>query len=476
MQARQGAAINGKPVMTFRDTVGLALRNLSQAKLRTALTMLGVSIGIASLAGMVSLGVGLQEQVVGRFLQSAVFDSVTVVQPAELGGAAQFLNGRGRGGFRPDSGGRGNGSGSSQTPAPKLDENALKQIAAMDEVREVYPNIRVPVQLAIEDFSRQVALAGVPMSSKGEGAFQTFSYGAFFTGDSDHDCMLSLNMAKQIAEQAPGSLVGKTATVTYPARAKDKPADLTTGFDVHPAKLECRIVGIVERDPGGLPFGGLGPNVGVMIPLGLARSIDAEIVFPDLQSLLRDPSAPKSYGTVTVKVKQAKWTQDVEDRLRRMGYAALSVNDALRGAKTAFILFDIVQGLVGSIALVVSSLGIVNTMVMSILERTREIGIMKAIGADNEHIRRIFLIEASVIGVLGGMFGVALGWTVGRAINFGANLYIRSQGGTPGTIFSMPVWLIAAAIAFSVLVSLIAGSYPASRAAKLDPIQALRHD
>jgi putative ABC transport system permease protein len=463
--------------MTFRDTISLALRNLSQAKLRTALTTLGVSIGIASLAGMISLGVGLQEQVVGRVLQAGLFDTVTVVQRGELGAAAKFMSGQGRGGLRGEFGGRGNGSGTAETPAPNLDDQALKQIAAMDEVREVYPNIRVPVQMVIGDFSRQVALAGVPMSSKGEGAFQTFSYGGFFTGDSDHDCMLSLNMAKQIAEQAPGSLIGKTAIVTYPARSKDKPADLTRGFDVfHPAKLECRIIGIVERDPGGLPFGGLGPNVGVMIPMGLARTVDEEFVFPDLQSLFPDPSAPKTYGTVTVKMKQAKSTQEVEDRLRRMGYAALSVNDALRGAKTAFILFDLVQGLVGSIALVVSSLGIVNTMVMSILERTREIGIMKAIGADNEHIRRIFLIEASVIGVLGGMFGVALGWIVGRAINFGANLYIRSQGGTPGTIFSMPVWLIAAAIAFSVLVSLIAGSYPASRAAKLDPIQALRHD
>jgi putative ABC transport system permease protein len=212
-----------------------------------------------------------------------------------------------------------------------------------------------------------------------------------------------------------------------------------------------------------------------MIPIGLAETIDAAIV-TDVQSILRNPSPAKTYGTVTVKVKQAKSTEDVEDRLRHMGYAALSVNDALRGAKSAFILFDIVLSLIGSIALVVSSLGIVNTMVMSILERTREIGIMKAIGASDEHIRRVFLLEASVIGILGGLAGVAIGWIVGRGINFGANLYIESQGGTPATLFSLPPWLIASAIAFSVIVSLVAGSYPASRAAKLDPIQALRHD
>jgi putative ABC transport system permease protein len=86
------------------------------------------------------------------------------------------------------------------------------------------------------------------------------------------------------------------------------------------------------------------------------------------------------------------------------------------------------------------------------------------------------LIEASVIGVAGGLIGTLLGWMAGKIINFGANIYIRSQGGLPGNMFSLPFWLVAASIAFSILVSLMAGSYPASRAARLNPIQALRHD
>ena len=124
----------------------------------------------------------------------------------------------------------------------------------------------------------------------------------------------------------------------------------------------------------------------------------------------------------------------------------------------------------------VSSLGIVNTMVMSILERTREIGIMKAIGGSDRDVRGIFLVEAATIGLIGGVAGIVLGWGVGRLINIGANIYIERQGGTAGDLFSLPWWLILGAMAFALVVSLVAGSYPARRAARLDPIQALRHE
>lgn len=455
--------------MTLSDTLGLSIRNLRQAKLRTALTTLGVSIGIASLAGMMSLGVGLQDQVLGRFLQAGVFDSITVIPTSELGAAAAFA--AGRGGFRPPRRGGGGLPGDPQQPGPKLDDAALKQIAALDNVREVYPNVRIPAQMTVGDFSRLIGVDGIPMSAKDQGAFQTFSYGTFFSSDSDHACILGLNLAQQMTDQNPGSLIGKTATLSYAAsQGNEAASDLAAILQVRRVELQCRIVGIVERNAGGF----VGPPSSAMIPLGVAQSISSEVIDP--QSFLREPSQKRSYATLTVKVKQAKSTQDVEESIKHMGFTAISVADALRGAKNAFILLDIVLSLIGSIALAVSSLGIVNTMVMSILERTREIGIMKAIGASDDDIRRIFLIEASTIGLLGGIVGIALGWSVGRIINFGANVYIRSQGGTPGTLFSLPLWLVAGAIVFSIFVSLAAGSYPASRAARLDPIRALRHD
>jgi putative ABC transport system permease protein len=454
--------------MNLSDTMSLSMRNLRQSRLRTILTTLGVSIGIASLAGMVSLGVGLQDQVVGRFLKSGVFDTLTVVSRGELGAFAQ-LGARGGRGLR----GRGIAD---QTPSPKLDDAAIEQIAALDNVSEVYPDLRVPLQIKFGEFEQVAAAAGVPMSAKGEGAFQTLSYGEFFGNASDKTCMVSLDMAKRIDEKNPGGLVGKNLALSYAAsRKSETPVDATLGFQVQRRDIECPIVGIVEREAGPALPGGGSLVSGVMIPQALAKSIDAEVV-TNAQSFLRDPEETKAYASLTIKVKQAQYAQDVEERVKKLGYSVFSVSDLLKGAKSAFIVLDIFLSLIGSIALAVSSLGIVNTMVMSILERTREIGIMKAIGASNSDVRRIFLIEASVIGLLGGVMGIALGWLVGQVINFGANVYIRSQGGTAGTLFSLPWWLVATGIGFSIVVSLIAGSYPASRAARLDPIQALRHD
>src|SRR5262245_30545041 len=370
--------------MSFRDILGLSLRNLSQAKLRTFLTMLGVSIGIAALAGMLGLGVGLQDQIVGRFLHSGVFDTINVTSPSELGAAAAFLNAGGRGGFRAEFNGRGGLRGGAapnpQSPPLKLDAEALKQIAAIENVRAAYPTLRFPMQLTVGDFSRTVGVAGVPMSSKGEGVFQTFSFGDFFTSESAGDCMLGLNLAKQIAEKDPGSLVGKSLKLAYVASTNGFDVNPLAGFQVRRSEMQCRVTGIVERDSQALPFG---PNASVMLPMSAAEKIDGEII-ADAQAILGNLSSGKSYGAATVRVRDPKFTQDVEDRIRRMGYAAISVNDALRGAKSAFIIFDILQSVIGSIALTVAALGIVNTMVMSILERTREIGIMKAIGASDE--------------------------------------------------------------------------------------------
>ena len=159
-----------------------------------------------------------------------------------------------------------------------------------------------------------------------------------------------------------------------------------------------------------------------------------------------------------------------------MGFAAFSLLDATRNLSLFFTIFDMLLGIFGSLALAVATLGIVNTLVMAILERRREIGVLKALGAADRDVSQLFFAEAGVMGLLGGFFGVGFGWVIGRAVTIGTNIYLKRQNLPTTDIFSVPWWLVLGAIGFAVIVSLGAGLYPASRAARLNPVEALRYE
>jgi len=159
-----------------------------------------------------------------------------------------------------------------------------------------------------------------------------------------------------------------------------------------------------------------------------------------------------------------------------LGFSTFSLLDATQNLQRFFAVLDLFLGMFGSLALAVASLGIINTLVMAILERRREIGIMKALGASDVDVKGLFFAEAGAMGFVGGLAGVALGWGIGRVINFGTNIYLRRQELPPETIWWVPWWLVVGAIAFAILVSFLSGLYPAARAAKLDPVKALRYE
>ncbi len=460
--------------MRAGDTTWLAVRNLREAVLRTALTALGVAIGIASLVGMVSFGVAIQDQVLGAFTRSGLFDTITVT-PA-------FRAPRGAPRTEADAFRRSVGPSPNAPSEARLDDEALKKMAALDRVTEVNPDLRFPVQISYGDANEFTVATGIPMSARGRGVFQTIAAGRFFDSESDDACLISADFAKRLTDAKPATLVGKTITLGYASAGAPSPAPMMPGLaammpgaavNIQRIEKPFRVIGIIERQAGPNPVAAL--FSAVMIPMAKARDMgNYDLSSP--QALLRNLSDRRSYGSATVKVARPQDTGEVEKKIRDLGFTAFSIGDVLQNQKRAFILFDLFLGLVGSIALTVASLGIVNTMVMSILERTREIGVMKAIGGSDEDVRRIFLVEAALIGLMGGLFGLALGWGVGRIINIGANYYLQRQGVPATNLFLIPWWLVAGGLTFALLVSLVAGSFPAMRAARLDPIRALRHD
>jgi ABC-type antimicrobial peptide transport system permease subunit len=185
----------------------------------------------------------------------------------------------------------------------------------------------------------------------------------------------------------------------------------------------------------------------------------------------------EGYEAAVVRVTDPKHLTQVRQKITELGFGSFSIVDEIDQIRTVFLIIDSVLGLLGGISLLVASFGIANTMIMSILERTREIGIMKAIGAEDREIKLIFFVEAAVIGVTGGVIGVLVAWGIdGLANRLAYRFILKPQGASFIDFFSLPIYLSVGAILFALVVSILAALYPASRAARIDPVRALRHD
>ena len=187
------------------------------------------------------------------------------------------------------------------------------------------------------------------------------------------------------------------------------------------------------------------------------------------------------YSQVIVKVEDADQALDIADQITAMGFQAITPQSYLQGINGFFVVLQIIFGGVGAIALLVAAIGIANTMTMSILERTREIGLMKAVGATNRDVLSIFLGEAAGIGFIGGLGGIVIGWLAAQAMNVLAIVYLAGQasqqgGAPPSVAVYTPIWLPVFALIFSTFIGMLSGLYPALRAATMIPVQALKYE
>jgi putative ABC transport system permease protein len=458
------------------DLGELALRNLREAILRNTLTTLGVAVGVASLVAMLSLGVGLQELASKRLANSGLFDTVLVTSRRNL----RDFN-------RPSP----EKSASPQT-LRSLDEDARKEMERLPNVIEVYPQIRFPTEVRYADKPYSTVVAGVPASARGNGAYDGIQ-GSFFSSPSADEAILQIEFAKDLSD-LPSTLIGKELVVRYferqplaPQPASADPPETATGrvavtspenspspgFSVIPREKKLRIVGIVETEPAA-GFAGFG-NGRLFIPQEVASALRPAQV-NDLRDAVRASNSKPSYASLTVRAKSPSQAEAIETAIKNMGFSTFSLLDATSNLRLFFGIFDRLLAIFGSLALTVATIGIVNTLVMAILERRREIGILKALGAADRDVKQLFFVEAGVMGLVGGVFGVGIGWFIGKAVTWGTNLYLHRQNLPPAHVFSVPWWLVLLAILLSILVSLAAGLYPASRAARLNPVEALRYE
>jgi len=457
--------------MKGRDLGELAVRNLREAILRNSLTTLGVAVGVASLVAMLSLGVGLQALASSRLTKSGLFDAVFVTSRRGFGGP-------GEGPPKPNP--------IAHEKFKPLDENARQQFAALPNVVDVYPQIRFLTDVRYQGNSYSTNVLGVPESSRSASAFDSIT-GKYFSSPTAEEAILQADFAKELSPQ-PATLVGQEITLRYAERRAvssdeiskeqdiDKQLDeiMSGGISIVSREKKLRIAGIIESDPSA-GIGGFGGGR-VFLPIRVAEQLHPAQA-NDVQDFVRGGGSGKpTYAALTIRVKNPKNVLQVEDAIKKLGFNAFSLLDAARSLRLVFTVFDLFLGLFGSLALTVASLGIINTLVMAILERRREIGVLKALGATDGDVRSLFFAEAGAMGLVGGILGVALGWLIGQALTWGTTIYLRQQDLPAVKISYVPWWLAASAIAFAVAVSLVAGLYPAGRAARLNPVEALRYE
>jgi len=458
--------------MRFNDVTDLATRNLREALLRNSLTTVGIAVGVASLVAMLSLGIGLQQMANSRLQKSGLFDTVVVTSRRDLRSFSREQE----------------NTGPAAAESQPLDDAARAEIARIPNVIEVTPDIRFITELRYEDKPHLTMIAGMPLSDRSNDVFENMLGNFFSSADAPEvilqkrfaEELLGINPAPNAPETDPAKLkplLGKEIILHYAERiyANDsgkQSAGSGVNFSIVPHNKTLRIVGIAIEDPEGMRGAGRGR---AFIPQTLAESL--HVMLPsDLRESMRSFTSKPAYSSLGVKVTSASKVQAVQDAIRKMGFNTFSILDATKSLRRFFAVLDIFLGIFGSLALVIASLGIVNTLLMAILERRREIGIMKAIGASDRDVQVIFFSEAAVMGLVGGLLGVSFGWLLGRAINFGTNVYLRQLEMPPENLWSSPWWLLAGAVLFAIAVSILSGLFPAARAAKLEPVEALRYE
>ena len=466
----------------------LGFSNLRRTKLRTFLTTLGVVIGIGTLTSMVSFGTGMQKNITDTFQNNDLFTSLTIT-PEKID--LENLS----------SGDPAAIEDIFKSKPILLTDSVLETIRKISGVEVAYPNITFPAKIKIENDSTNTNIQAMPARMRNYKPFNDLLAGTFFTSDSSKSIVIRqgilrrLNIildeknsqttlsSKDSAEGKrilpPDSIIGKTIKLI--------------SVTINPSKVPAAMIGFLSKNPE-MPFdeivneykicgilkkaSSFGSNFfrgGVIIPVKTAEEIP-RLGFSSVWELLNKKQKKGSYSSIHVKLSDISRMDKVRKELENMSLNVFSISDQLKEIKRAFLIFDTILGAIGAIALIVAGLGIINTMVMSILERKREIGIMKAIGGSEKDIKMIFFVEAAVIGFTGAIFGLVLGWIVTRIANLVVNSQIVPQGELPVNLFYFPWWLIFGAILFSLLISLAAGLYPAIHAARIDPVRALRHD
>ena len=398
----------------FRDILDINYQRIRNKKLRTILTVFGIGIGIAAVLFLVGLTFGLQELVIDKVASAESLITLDVLANSDI-----------------------------ESIIP-IDDATISKIKAMPETAEVSPVKSLSAELTGSELKTQGALFGVE-NSYFRLAGRTMTWGTVFSDQPEDRNKIIISSA-----------TAKLLNYTEPKNALDQKIDInllvpnSSGDNTELYQLpdQFTVLGVMEDET----------NY-VFIPL---KNFDA-VDYPQ-------------YFQLKVKADDSSGVQSLKNKISALGFAVTALIDTLDQMNKIFHISQIVFAVIGLVALFIASIGMFNTMTIALLERTREIGVMKAIGATDRAIKQMFMAEAVIVGFLGGMAGIFLGYISIFIINWAFGRIAQAFGGQAVNMFYIPQWFLLTIIILSVFIGYLTGLYPSHRAAKINPLDALRYE
>lgn len=447
--------------MSSYDLLSMAFRNLWKRKLRTFLTVLGVIIGTASIVVMVSIGIGMNESYKAQLEEMGSLQVINVSIPYDGGGRYGISV------VSSSGSNRGNNN-------VEINSQAIEEFKNIPGVEAATPILNEYLQIACGKYMNDVSFVGIDPDSA-EALGYKITEGRMLSSEDKMGLMVGesvknsfynpkLNWQMRYTVQPPElNLFEEKIKISYDYNYGTKDADKS----IKPYKAE--VVGILD---------GRGENsYSVVMSLKeLEKIISDKEKHEEAQQKAagyNNNSGNKKkkgvYDRAKVKVANLEEVQKIQDIIKEMGYEAYSLSEYLESMQEGTKMLQMGLGAIGAISLFVAAIGIANTMIMSIYERTREIGVMKVIGASLSDIKRLFLTEAAFIGFSGGVIGVVLSLALSKVINMVGQMNGQAYG-----VSVIPFWLSAAALIFATFVGIAAGYFPAQRAMKLSALSAIK--
>lgn len=472
--------------MNLTDLLRMSLGNLKRRKLRTFLTVLGVIIGTASIVVMISLGLGLQQSMYKEVEQSGGLTMISVS------------------GIQPGEGMIGDSDSTSKSEAKYITDDTIKDFSRLEHVKMAAPVYQVSAYFLKGAYTGEFQIVGttkealesknIPLRSGGTlpaensgqlefvfgNGLQSLFYkkgsaGMMYDGGGANDIDLAkdqffLILNTQAYDEAnnSGSVFGAGGNEgdQNDSKQKAKPAQ----------KYVVHASGVVAGDPDEYNVHYYSAYCDIdTLKMMLKREFSGGVIPGQPQTKSGKPYCFFAYSNAWIKVDDLDNVEEVSKILRDQGYNVESNIEYMNSMKSQFAIIQAVLGGIGAVSLLVAAIGIANTMMMSIYERTKEIGVIKVLGCSLKNIKQMFLLEAAFIGFLGGVVGNIISFIISGLINFVVGNAAQATG-LGGGISYIPFWLVIASMGFAVLVGMAAGYFPAVRAMRLSPLAAIRNE